>query len=81
MSWTGSSKTPFEDFGMTEQRLGMLVELNEEGGYWGMAYRFIMRVKDLRQDVLTNRQKEWIHTIIDDLGKELKRRTIDAGPY
>ncbi len=73
MVWIG--QVPFEDIGMTEQKMDLLKELAEDSSYWKKAHDFVRSVVGRKPSSLTYNQRQWLDTIILGLDNELYKRS------
>ncbi len=76
MTWIG--QVPFEDLGMTEDKMDMLAELAEDSNYWKKAHSFIHSIAGSVPSSLGTHQRRWLATIILDLDTELYNRSWRA---
>ncbi len=72
MTWVG--QVPFEDAGMTDQKMDLLKELAENNDYWKRAYQFVRSSANRKLFSLSDNQRRWLTTIILDLDDELHKR-------
>ena len=72
MTWV--DQVPFEDIGMTEQKMDLLKQLAEDNDYWKRAYRFVQSSTNRKLSSLSDNQRKWLTTIILDLDDELDKR-------
>lgn len=70
--WIG--KTPFEEIGMTEDKVSLMEELAEDNVYWSNALSFMRSIQTRKLSSLTNRQRNWLYDIDAALGVELNKR-------
>ncbi len=73
MTWIG--QVPFEDIGMTEDKMILLKELAEDSDYWKKAHGFIRSILGRVPSSLSHNQRSWLTTIILGLDDELNRRS------
>ncbi len=74
MTWIGSPEVPFSSIGMTQEKMDLLEELSEEGGYWERACLFVRVATNRHLYSLTLRQRNWLTEIVFSLGIELEKR-------
>ncbi|GAG93475.1 unnamed protein product [marine sediment metagenome] len=72
MAWIG--QVPFEDIGMTEDKMTLLAELAEDSSYWKKAHGFVRSIAGSVPSSLSYNQRQWLTTIILDLDNELDKR-------
>lgn len=75
LSWIGSNGVPFEDLGVTEDKMNLLEELAEDNSYWKKAHDFLKSIVGRWPSSLTYNQRQWLTTIILDLDSELDKRS------
>ncbi len=73
MAWIG--QVPFENLGMTEDKMTLLAELAEDSNYWKKAHGFIRSITGRVPSSLGPNQRRWLTTIILDLDNELHKRS------
>ncbi len=73
MAWIG--QVPFEDIGMTEDKMGLLDGLAEDSSYWKRAHSFVQSIAGSVPSSLSYDQRRWLSTIILDLDSELDKRS------
>lgn len=73
VAWIG--QVPFEDIGMTEQKMDLMKELAEDNSYWRKAYDFVESIGGRKPSSLTYNQRQWLTTIILDLDDELHNKS------
>ena len=73
MTWIG--QVPFEDIGMTENKMDLLKELAEDSDYWKRAHMFVQLSANRVPSSLSHKQRSWLTTIILDLDIELDKRS------
>lgn len=75
MTWIGSSRVPFSDIGMTQEKMDLLDGLAYEDDYWMKACLFVKAVTYRKLSSLSDHQRRWLTTIIMDLGDRLYKRS------
>lgn len=73
MVWIG--QVPFEDLGMTEDKMNLLKELAEDSSYWRRAHDFVQSITGCVPSSLSYDQRRWLTTIILSLDDELNKRS------
>jgi len=73
MAWIG--QVPFEDIGMTEDKMALLAELAEDNKYWKRAHSFIRSIAGSVLSSLSYNQRQWLTTIVLGLDDELNKRS------
>lgn len=73
MTWVG--QIPFEDIGMTEDKMDMLAELAEDNKYWKRAHSFVHSIAGSVPSSLSYNQRRWLNTIILGLDDELYKKS------
>lgn len=71
-SWVGG--VPFQEQGMTQEKMTLMEELAEESDYWKTSLSFVRSMSSRKLDTLTEKQTDWLLNIIASLGVELNRR-------
>ena len=75
MSWVGSSKVPFHELGMTQEKLDLMEGLATENSYWRRCNMYVKAITGRKLTSLTNSQRRWLTTIIMDLDNELYKKS------
>ncbi len=70
--WVGA--TPFQEIGMTKEKMQLLRELGPDSDYWKSALGFINQITSRKLSSLTNKQKNWLRNIEAGLSEELNKR-------
>jgi len=73
MTWVGG--TPFEDLGMTQEKMDLLKELAEDNEYWERSNMFIRSITNRKLSSLSINQRRWLGDIILALDDELVKRS------
>jgi len=73
MTWIG--QVPFEDLGMTGDKMDLLKEVAEDNSYWKRAHDFVRSIVGRMPSSLSYSQRQWLTTIILDLDSELDKRS------
>lgn len=73
MTWIG--QVPFEDIGMTEDKMSLMKELAGDNSYWKKAHDFIQSIAGSVPSSLSYNQRRWLSTIILGLDDELHKRS------
>lgn len=71
-SWVGS--VPFQEQGMTQEKMTLMEELAEDSDYWKTALSFVRSISSRKLDTLTEKQSDWLLNIIASLEVELNKR-------
>lgn len=72
-SWLGG--VPFQDQGMTQDMMILMQELAEDEEYWKTALSFVRGSSSRKWSSLSEKQQDWIFTIVASLEVELNKRT------
>lgn len=72
-SWLGG--VPFSDEGMTQDMMILMQELAEDEEYWKTALSFVRGSSSRKWDTLSEKQQDWVETIVASLAVELNKRT------
>lgn len=75
INWAGG--VPFQDIGMTEEKMDLMGELAETNDYWETSNKFVNSMSSRRIESLTEKQQSWLHRISDSLDEELDKRGDD----
>jgi len=75
MTWHGDKEVPFQYLGMRDELWDLLRELAKDAKYWRNALYFMNDARDKDPSSLTERQREWLETIVAGLQRELDKET------
>jgi hypothetical protein len=75
MSWAGMNKQPPSIVKLDQEKYALLKELSEDSDYWASALKFVDSVKNRDFYSLTDKQADWLTSIMAELSVRVDRRT------
>lgn len=76
MSWiSGSTKPPPRIIRLDREKYDLLKELAEDNDYWASALKFVDSVKNMDFYSLTDKQADWLTSIMAELSVRANKET------
>lgn len=72
-SWIGG--VPFSEQGMSQNIMTLMEELAEDNEYWKTALSFIRSTSSRKFNTLSEKQRDWVYSIVDSLNVEMNKRS------